>query len=191
MNAVAIQDRKVLQLNKTWTPMHTISLEKALHMVFNNRARIVTPENYQAMTWSDWAQLEPIGDSIRGARASFRVPEIIVLNDYDKLPMPKKTFGRRALLRRDNYTCGYCGVIPGSEELTIDHVLPRSQGGATSWENCVSCCGACNARKSNRTPSEASMPLRLNPAAPTYKQMKAETIRVDSWEAFLGEMYYL
>lgn len=189
---VAIQDRKVLQLNRTWTPMHEISLEKALHMVFNERARIVNPDDFQAMTWSDWSELEPEEgkDCIKGAKLSFRIPEVIVLNDYDRLPAPRKTFSRKALFKRDNYRCQYCGCQPGSEELTIDHVLPRAQGGVTSWENCVLACVACNAKKANRTPEQAGMELRTVPAAPSYRDLRRTTVYVESWTAYLGEAYW-
>lgn len=189
---VAFEHRKVLQLNKSWAAMHPISLAKALHMVFKERARIVDSSDFQALTWSDWAKLEPVGgDAIRGVNDRFRVPEVIVLNGYDKLPGPRKTFSRRTLYKRDHHTCSYCGRQPGTSELTLDHVLPRSQGGKTTWENVVLACTECNFRKAARTPEQAGMKLRVNPGPPTYKTMKhADYARVDSWQSFLGEMYW-
>jgi 5-methylcytosine-specific restriction endonuclease McrA len=71
-------------------------------------------------------------------------------------------------LLRDRDTCQYCGAMPGRKRLTIDHILPRSRGGVTSWENCVAACEACNHRKGDRTPVEARMTLRSAPAAPKY-----------------------
>jgi 5-methylcytosine-specific restriction endonuclease McrA len=191
MSKIAFENRRVLQLNKTWTPMHTITLEKALHMVFNERARIVEPNEYQAMTWEDWSKLKPLGDDgIRAANMIFRIPEVIVLNEYDKLPQPRKTFSRRTLYKRDHYRCQYCGCQPGSHELTIDHVLPRAQGGGTTWENCVLACIECNSKKANRTPAQAGMTLLSKPAPPSYKTLKVETMKIDSWSKFLGEAYW-
>lgn len=81
-----------------------------------------------------------------------RVPEVIVLTSYDRLPSNAVTFSRRNIFKRDRFTCQYCGKQPGSEELTIDHVLPRAQGGTSTWENCVLACIECNAKKADRTP---------------------------------------
>ena len=88
-------------------------------------------------------------------RLRLRVPEVIVLAEYDRLPTAAVTFSRRNIFKRDHWTCQYCGAQPGSEELTIDHVLPRSQGGISTWENCVLACVACNKRKADRTPEQA------------------------------------
>lgn len=191
-NTIPMHQRRVLQLNKTWAPMHTVPLEKALHMVFNDRAKIVDPENYQAMTWEDWSKLKPLGDEgIKGAKMVFRIPEVIVLNDYDKLPQPAMTFSRRRLFRRDGYKCMYCGCKPGSEELTIDHVLPRAQGGGTNWENCVLCCVKCNAYKANRTPEQAKMVLLSKPCKPSYKILRKEDfVPIDSWSKFISTSYW-
>ncbi len=136
--------------------------------------------------------MEPGGkDYIRHAKGVFLVPEVIILNSpYDKVPAPRNTFSRRTLFRRDGYRCQFCGCQPGTEELTIDHVLPRSQGGITSWENCVLACISCNAKKANRTPEEAKMKLLSVPAKPRYVTLKQELVRIDSWQAFLGEAYW-
>jgi 5-methylcytosine-specific restriction endonuclease McrA len=189
---VAFQDRKVLQLNKTWHPMHAIPLEKALHMVFNDRARIINPDEFTKLTWDDWTRLKPLGDDgIRAANMVFRVPEIIILNDYDKVPQPRKTFSRRHIYQHYHYTCQYCGAQPGSEELNIDHVIPKAQGGQTTWENCVLACIKCNSKKRDRTPAQAQMTLRCGkPTMPGFKEFKRETMRIKSWEMFLGEAYW-
>jgi len=76
-------------------------------------------------------------------------------------------------LSRDNYTCQYCGAMPSRRELTIDHVLPRSRGGKTTWENVVTACQKCNGRKGSRTPEEAHMKLRVWPKRPRYLAIAA------------------
>src|ERR1044071_4929165 len=74
---------------------------------------------------------------IQAIRQRLRVPEVVTLTEYDRLPNASVAFSRRNVFKRDHYTCQYCGVQPGAEELSIDHVIPRSQGGASTWENCV------------------------------------------------------
>ena len=81
---------------------------------------------------------------------------MITLTEYDRVPANAVTFSRRNIYKRDRYTCQYCGVQPGSEELTIDHVLPRSRGGTSTWENCVLACLECNKRKADRTPDRSA-----------------------------------
>ena len=89
------------------------------------------------------------------------------------------------------YTCQYCGAQPGGEELTLDHVVPRSQGGVSSWENCVLACVACNKRKADRTPEQARMHLRRKPVRPTWKPLYADhEVRIKSWSKFISEAYW-
>ena len=95
------------------------------------------------------------------------------------------------MFKRDHYTCQYCGVQPGTEELSIDHVVPRSQGGMSSWENCVLACVACNKRKADRTPEQAGMRLRKRPVRPTWKPLYADhRARIASWAKFISEAYW-
>ena len=97
------------------------------------------------------------------------------------------TFSRRNVAKRDHYVCQYCGAQPGAESITIDHVLPRSQGGTSTWTNCVAACSRCNARKGDRTPEQAGMRLRRRPARPEWKPFyAAHGARVESWARFLA-----
>ncbi len=92
------------------------------------------------------------------------------------------TFSRRNVAKRDHYTCQYCGAQPGAEGITIDHVVPRSQGGTSSWTNCVAACETCNAKKSDRTPDRAGMKLRRRPFRPEWKPFyAAQGAGVESW----------
>lgn len=191
--------RKVLVLNKCWTPVNTIPLRDAITLLFGThtngepKARIIEPESYQQMSWEDWSKLRPqVNDeAIRTANLVFRVPEIIVLSKYDKLPKPRVHFSRRTLFKRDNHECQYCGKKPRNDDLTIDHILPRSQGGTTTWENCVLACYACNAHKADRTPKQANMKLMREPSKPDVRYFKCDlTHRVKSWQSFLGECYW-
>ena len=179
----AVLNRPTLVLNRNWQPVGVATVAKSLVKVWNETARIVDPDDYCQYSWSDWAQLIPTDDElvIRTRSNRLRVPEVIVLTSYDRLPSNAVTFSRRNIFKRDRFTCQYCGRQgrsvqnaftairsrshqrkplgdqtghsgPGSEELTIDHLLPRAQGGTSTWENCVLACVECNAKKAERTP---------------------------------------
>ena len=134
----------------------------SLVLLWNQAAFVVDPDDFQLCSWSDWAKLTPKDGElfIRTVKFRLRVPEVLTLTRHDRPRYNAVTFSRRNLFKRDHTTCQYCGCRPGTEELTIDHVIPRSQGGQTTWENCALACVACNARKANRTPEQANMKLR-------------------------------
>jgi 5-methylcytosine-specific restriction endonuclease McrA len=178
-----------LVLNRHWQPVHVTNVVRALVLLWNDTARVVEPEEYRLYTWDDWAALEPTDGRpcIRAARLRLRVPEVISLTHYDRLPSTAVTFSRRNVAKRDHYTCQYCGAQPGGEAITIDHVVPRSQGGTSSWTKCVAACDACNTRKADRTPEQAGMRLRRSPARPDWKPFyAAQGARVTSWDPFLA-----
>jgi 5-methylcytosine-specific restriction endonuclease McrA len=107
------------------------------------------------------------------------------------MPVAAVTFSRRNVFKRDHNTCQYCGVQPGSEELTIDHVVPRAQGGVSSWTNCVLACMACNKHKADRTPEQAKMRLRKPPVRPAWKPLyAAHSVTIASWSKFISEAYW-
>ena len=151
----SVLERPTLVLNRNWQPVAVSTVSRSLIKVWNGSARIVDPTSFQLYSWADWAQLRPAdGDPvIRTQWLSLRVPEVITLTRYDRLPIKIVAFSRRNVFKRDGYTCQYCGCRPGSEELTIDHVVPRSRNGLSSWTNCVLACIDCNTRKANRWPS--------------------------------------
>lgn len=103
-----------------------------------------------------------------GFGLSICVPEVIALRTYDGYPVRGVAFTRRNVYKRDGHTCQYCGKRPGVDELTIDHVIPRSRGGPSSWENCVTACRPCNARKANRLAHELNLTLSRPPTAPRW-----------------------
>jgi 5-methylcytosine-specific restriction endonuclease McrA len=165
MNSKILQ-YPTLVLNRNWQPVHVATVARALVLLWNEAAHVVDPDDYQLYTWTDWSKLTPRADEpfIRAVRFRLRVPEVITLTGYDRLPLGAVTFSRRNVFKRDHYTCQYCGRQgrpqlraadeaddelskrntlshenrprrqPGSEELTLDHVLPRSQGGVSSWD---------------------------------------------------------
>lgn len=144
---------QVLVLNTTYEPLSVISLRRAVLLLVKEKAEIVEA----AQAW------------LRSEKTALPVPLVIRLVYYVRLPRRfALPLSRRTVLARDHYTCQYCGACPGKAALTIDHVLPRSRGGSTTWENVVTACDTCNRRKGNRTPEEARMPLKRTPTQPRY-----------------------
>lgn len=185
--------RPALVLNRNWQPVRVTTVAKVLVMVWAEKARVVDPVNYETYDWSDWSKLRPREgeDAIQAVHFTLRVPEVVTLIGYDRLPAARVTFNRRNLFRRDQHRCQYCGGRPGSEELTIDHVVPRSQGGESRWDNCVLACLACNKRKANRTPQQARMRLARPPVQPAWTPLYvAHPQSVSSWAKFLREAYW-
>jgi 5-methylcytosine-specific restriction endonuclease McrA len=184
-----VLQQPTLILNRNWQPIHVTSVVRALVMLWNDSARVVDPGEYRTYGWEEWLRLEPPPGApcVRAARARLRVPEIVCLTRYDRLPSTAVTFSRRNVAKRDYYTCQYCGAQPGWGSITIDHVVPRSQGGASTWTNCVAACVSCNARKADRTPEQAGMHLRHRPARPAWKPLYAmREAGVASWAGFLA-----
>ncbi len=185
-----VLDRSTLVLNRHWQPVGVSTVARALVMLWNEVARVVDPEDYSTHDWEAWIARPPRHDApaIRTARQRIRLPEVVTLGRYDRLPGAAVTFSRRNVSKRDHHTCQYCGTQPGWESITVDHVVPRAQGGPTSWTNCVAACVRCNTRKADRTPEQAGMTLRKRPTRPDWKPLfAAHGPRVPSWSRFLAE----
>ena len=188
-----VLQRPTLVLNRNWQPIRVATVARSLVMLYRGVARVVDPQDYQTYDWGDWSRLRPEGDElfVQGATQRFRVPEVMTLDRFDRVPTVTVTFSRRNIFKRDRFTCQYCGVQPGSDELTIDHVVPRSKGGGTSWENCVLACTTCNKVKADRNPLQAGMRLRTRPKQPSWKPFYAShSIRLDSWSKFVSAAYW-
>jgi 5-methylcytosine-specific restriction endonuclease McrA len=191
--AATVLERPTLVLNRNWQPVNVAPVHRALVLLWNDAAHVVDPEDFQTYTWQDWARLRPRDGEpyLQAVTFRMRVPEVLALTRFDRPRSTAVTFCRRNIFKRDHATCQYCGARPGSSELTIDHVLPRSQGGTSNWENCVLACVACNARKANRTPEQAHMKLRKQPHRPAWKPLYAmSSVRIESWSRFLSEAYW-
>jgi 5-methylcytosine-specific restriction endonuclease McrA len=165
----SLAHRKVLVLNKNMVAVGVVSLQRAIVMLFSYdpkskepKAHIIDDE-YAPWTWEEWAMLSPEEgeDAINACSGKFKIPEVIKLNRYDKLPQHKIHFSRRTIYKRDGNQCMYCGRRPGTEELTIDHIIPRSEGGLTTWENCVLACVECNSKKANVMPDRTMVIERV------------------------------
>jgi len=188
-----VLERPTLVLNRNWQAINVATVARALVMVWSESARVVDPDDYQLYDWSDWSKLVPNRDEpfVQAVRQRFRVPEVVTLTEFDRLPTAAVAFSRRNVFKRDRFTCQFCNKQPGSSELTIDHVVPRAQGGESTWTNCVLACYECNARKAARTPKQAKMRLLKQPTRPNWKPLYSEhATKMESWSKFISEAYW-
>lgn len=157
---------KVLVLNISYQPIAIINWQRAIVLVWQNRADVVvTTDNI-----------------CRSPSVALQVPSIIRLKRYVR-PSPKfflKNPSRENILARDNWTCQYCGTKLNRNTATIDHIVPRSKGGPNTWSNMVACCVSCNNKKGNRTPEESGMRLIREP-----KGWSLDAALDERWKPFL------
>lgn len=146
---------KVLVLNASYEPLNITSWKRAVVLLLKDKAE----------------QLEHNGQYIY---SDIPLPSVIRLRNYVRVPYKEIPLTRRNIFERDRHTCQYCYYK--GEQLTLDHVIPRSRGGGDTWENLVSACVRCNVRKGNRTPKEANMPLLSQPRKP-YSSLYFELIK--------------
>ncbi|MFO0865877.1 MAG: HNH endonuclease [Gemmataceae bacterium] len=197
-------DASVLVLNKLFMAVHIISVRRAFCLLCKDLAEVVTMEEGQFMTYDfqTWREVsefraahfrEEEDDWVRTASSQIQAPRVIRLVGYEKLPKQTVKFNRRNIFARDNNQCQYCGKKFPTSELSLDHVLPRSQGGPSTWENIVCACVSCNVRKGGRTPKQAHMTLIRNPVKPKRSpmlNMKLTHRKYQSWKSFLDAAYW-
>ena len=187
-------DQRALVLNRHWVPIGTTSVRDALCLLYREAARAVDPEDYSLHDFDSWASLRVAEEEpcIRSVSFKIRVPEVVLLTRYSSIPHRKVTFSRKNIYRRDRYTCQYCAAKPPLQDLSVDHVVPRSAGGRSSWTNCVLSCLKCNRRKSNRTLAESGMRLLKTPSEPTWTPCITVPLghRRTSWEHFISHEYW-
>ena len=137
----------VLVLNATYEPVNICAARRAIILILNGVA-LAEEQN---------------SGVIRSASLAMPVPSVIRLLEYRRIPHQARALSRKNILLRDRNMCQFCGQLLPSAELTLDHVIPRSQGGKSAWENLVACCHPCNNRKGDRTPERAGMKLLRAP----------------------------
>ena len=195
----AMLNRNVLVLNRLWQAVNICSAKRALTLLFQGHAEVVCADNgafdtYDFNEWRDLSERNPQdADSVHTIRFRIRIPKVVMLLFFDRLPRKEVKFTRHNIFERDSNTCQYCGIVFERRDLNIDHVIPRDRGGATTWENVVCSCIPCNTRKGNRTPSEASMRLVRKPKRPKWRpfmQVSFTKTGDDSWKHFLDLAYW-
>jgi len=164
--------QQVLVLNASYEPLNVTTVRRAHVLVFKGKAEVI----------------EELEQPLRSATGAFPWPHVIRLVQYVRVPRTlQRKISRRALFARDGWRCMYCGSTTG--RLTLDHVVPRSRGGTSVWENVVCSCHRCNRVKGGRTPAEASMRLLREPFRPQWTPFMAEAYRQRrhaAWTPFLN-----
>jgi 5-methylcytosine-specific restriction endonuclease McrA len=183
-------DTSVLVLNRVYRPIHVTSVRRAITLLYQGVARALD-EEFQLFDFESWAAVGTAAhhEAIRTPTRVIRVPRVIVLVAHEHLPRHRVRFSRFNVYARDESTCQYCGRRLPRSELNLDHVVPRSRGGTTSWENVVCSCVRCNLRKGGRTPDEAGMRLQRTPSRPRWSAVFRSAARrafYQQWMPFLG-----
>lgn len=167
---MGVLNEPCLVLNRNWQAVTFMPVQTCIVTTMRDMACVVHPETFVPMSFDEWCDVD-LEDLrwIKTSSTSIPAPEVIVLKRYGERPPRRVNFNRPNLWRRDEFSCQYCGAtLPGSK-LQVEHVLPRSKGGPTTWENCVAACGDCNAQKADKTPDQAGMRLRKQPHKPRWE----------------------
>ena len=192
-------DAQVLVLNKSWVAVHVTPVKRALTLLFQGHARVVHPADYSLYDFDDWCELSKCRENFVNGRFihtpnfQVRLPEVILLSAFNGFVRREVRLSRRNIFERDDHRCQYCGTRHSKQDLTIDHVLPRSRGGYDTWENLVLACVQCNMKKGNRTPEEARMRLMRKPVKPHWLPRFGIQIPRDeliSWQRFVDLAYW-
>ena len=173
--------KRALLLNANWVPLHFVPDWRAVKLLMNERADVVydfTTGN--ACLWDD-AFTSP-GPTLAAPLKNFYVPATLRLRRYVNKRWKEPRFRKRVLFNRDGWQCQYCGKRLNWNSIEVEHVVPRSRGGKTTWANCVAACKPCNSRKDSMTPDEAGMPLRKKPMSPTPMHFWDNSLS-DSWHS--------
>ncbi|MFQ5697362.1 MAG: HNH endonuclease [Myxococcota bacterium] len=162
----------VLVLNRSYLPVHVTTVRRAFSLLYQGLARVVD-DQYETFDFDSWRDLaiRAGDDSIGVVGGLIRVPRVILLTAFDRIPKRHVRFSRINVYARDRNTCQYCGRHFSRSELNLDHVVPRSRGGRTTWENVVCSCLDCNRRKGGRTPKQAGLRLIQAPRRPRWTPM--------------------
>jgi len=181
----------VLVLNRYFVPITITSVKRAFVMLYGGIAKAVDTE-YNTFDFESWSQISEFreqDDVIRTVNSVIKTPRVILLVRYEGVIRKEAKFNRINIFRRDGGMCQYCCKQFSRSELTIDHVLPRSQGGKSVWDNVVCCCVSCNRKKGGRTPVQARMKLKTVPKKPAwdpFSNIFIKAVRYKEWEPFLN-----
>ncbi len=197
-------DASVLVLNKLFMAIHIISVRRAFILLCKELAEVINLEDgqfasYDFQSWREVSEYRSKhfrhedDDWVRTVHSEIWVPRVIRLLHYERLPKMTVKFNRRNIFARDHNQCQYCGKRFSTTELSLDHVIPRSQGGQSVWENIVCSCLHCNVRKGGRTPKQAHMTLVRKPEKPKRSpllNLKLTHSKYQSWKTFLDNAYW-
>jgi len=179
----------VLVLNRSYLPIHVTTARRAFSLIYQGTA-VAVNSNYETFDFTGWfrQRIAEAEEAVGTPSGSIRVPRVIVLHSYDRVPKRHVRYSRINIFARDNFTCQYCGERPARSQLNLDHVVPRALGGRTTWENVVCSCVDCNRRKGGRTPAQARFRLARKPVRPRWTPVihhVVQSMRYDEWRPFL------
>lgn len=189
---------RVLVLNRLWQAVNIVGARRAFSILVREHAKVIhwEGEDFQVHNFTEWTAFSTAhpnsdgGQSVSTVNLEIRIPRVLLLEEYARLPMKEVKFTRQNLFARDRYTCQYCGNIFPHRSLNLDHVIPRDRGGRTTWENIVTSCLKCNTHKGNRLPHEAGIHLRRKPTRPRCRPfincVLGNEIIDKSWSTFLS-----
>ena len=190
----------VLVLNRNYAAIRIISARRAFILLYKDYAEAIDSwgEEFGTFDFAGWVEhsreqrLRSPDDAqfVTTPRLQIMIPRVIRLRRYDKVPRREVKFSRRNILARDDHACQYCGRRLSTSQLSIDHVVPKSRGGGSTWTNVVAACNQCNTRKGGRMPQEASMRLRCVPRPPRRNPLLAGKVHHHEyrlWRHFLSE----
>lgn len=192
-------DRQVLVLNRLWQAVNVCTVRRAFTLLCQGHAQVVQSDknnNFFTHDFASWRNLsirEPEPEMVNTISLKIRIPRVIVLLLFDRLPKKEVKFTRHNIFERDKNTCQYCGNVFDRKDLNLDHVLPREKGGQTNWENIVCSCIPCNTRKGNRLPHDANMHLIRKPKRPKWRPFINFTFNGEhdeSWKHFIDMAYW-
>lgn len=187
-------DGPALVLNKSYVPIHITTIKRSICIVFKGLGKFVD-EQYQLYDFQSWSELSAHehDDKIHLTDKAIRVPRIILLQGYDKMPRREVRFSRENVFVRDKSTCQYCGRKLKRNKLNLDHVIPASQGGGSNWQNIVVSCIPCNSSKGGRTPQQAGMKLLHRPVEPKFSlfmHVSPKEKLFDAWKVYMNPVDY-
>jgi len=206
MQSTIALESSVLVLNKFFAAVHIVNAKRAFAMLCKESAEVISVDggHYNSYDFTSWVDVSAFKEecefpdddryeSIKTFSLEVRVPKIIRLVVYDKLPKATIKFNRKNIFARDKNRCQYCGKKVPTSELSLDHVIPRTQGGTSNWKNIVCACTNCNKHKGGRRPEEAGMKLICKPVKPNHCpliQLKLGSNKYNSWKQFLNNAYW-
>lgn len=192
-------DRQVLVLNRLWQAINVCSVRRAFTLLCAGHAQVVYNDGVNSFqthdfeSWRDFSDREPHDEMVHTISFKVRIPRVIVLMLFDRMPRKEVKFTRHNIFERDKNTCQYCGKHLDRKDLNLDHVIPRDKGGLTTWENIVCSCIPCNTRKGNRLPQGAGMRLIRKPERPKWRPFVHITFDRqlhESWRHFIDLAYW-
>jgi len=197
----AVLDQPVLVLNRLWQAVNVVGAKRAFALLTQGHAQVVHHATddfrvFSFMDWMDFSVENPSFDArevVHTPRTAIRMPRVILLTFFDKLPRKEIKLTRNSVFERDKDRCQYCGRIFAREDLNLDHVIPRDRGGKTTWENIVCSCIKCNSHKANRLPHQAGLRLVRKPVRPKWRPVISLVLnnkQRERWKDFLDLAYW-